>query len=185
MSNRVFYLENTGSNPNSKSGYFNKFYRMIELDNNKFLAEWGSIGKNPQGTKEYSMVDWYDIQTQKENKGYVFGNDPGNSTYNPAPQIPLPEKPAYDMKKVSDIKLKIRIVIELLAQKENGALHERAQEIYADFNADPGTFTPDKIKELNEIYNKFRVDKNQSIYTYSFDYIIIYIYNYKVNNVEW
>ena len=150
--NRVFYLENT-------EGTSNKFYRMIELDNNKFLAEWGSIGKNPQGTKEYSMNEWYDIQTQKENKGYIFGNDPGNSTHCGFPMTKV-EEPKYDMKKVSDIKLKIRIVVELLAQTENGALHERAQEIYAEFNDDPGTFTSDKLKELNEIYNKFRPDKN-------------------------
>ena len=160
MSKRVFYLENTGSNPKSKFGFYNKFYRMIELDNGKFLAEWGSIGKNPLGTKEYSMNEWYDIQTKKENKGYIFGNDPGNSTYLGFPLAkPEPPKIVYDGKKVSDVKLRIRMVVETLAQKENGALHERAQEIYANFCDDPGSFTPEKVKELNEIYNKYRVDK--------------------------
>jgi hypothetical protein len=161
MSNRVYYLENTNPNPKSKSGYYNKFYRMIELDNGKFLAEWGSIGKNPLGTKEYSMNEWHEIQTKKESKGYIFGNDPGNTTLLPQPiQSPQPVEPKHDMKKVSDVKLKIRMVVELLAQKENGALYERVQEIYGDFCNDPGTFTPDNVKELNEIYNKFRVEKD-------------------------
>jgi len=152
MSNRVFYFENT-------DGTSNKFYRMIELGNGKFLAEWGRINKNPLGTKEYSMNEWYDTQTKKANKGYVFGNDPGNSAYSPPPVIPEPEEPKYDGKKVSDVKLRIRMVVETLAQTENGALHERATEIYENFVNDPGTFTPERVKELNEIYNKYRVDK--------------------------
>ena len=160
MSNRVFYLENTSLN-NKTGKYHNKFYRMIEIGNGKFMAEWGSIGKNPLGTKEYSMNHWYMTQTKKEMKGYVFGNDPGNTNIHARPMPkPEPEEPLYDMKKVTDVKLRIRMVVELLLEKENGALHEKAQEIYDDFCKDPGTFTQSRVKELNEIYNKFRVDKN-------------------------
>ena len=75
-------------------------------------------------TKEYPMVDWYKIQTQKENKGYVFGNDPGNSTHCGFPTAKPEAKPEYDLNKVSDVKIRIRKVIELLAEKENGALYE-------------------------------------------------------------
>lgn len=168
MSNRVYYFENTTLNHNTGK-HHSKFYRMIELGNGKFLVEWGSIGKNPLGTKEYSMGEWYNIQTKKENKGYVFGNDPGNTTYQPQPvQSPQPVEPKYDTKKVSAIKLKIRMVVELLSEIDIPELEEnafqvnkqRVQGIYANFCDDPGTFTQEKAKELNEIYNKYRVDKN-------------------------
>jgi len=167
MLKRIYYFENTSYN--SKTGnHHNKFYRMIELDNGKFLAEWGSIGKNPLGTKEYSMNEWYNIQTKKENKGYIFGNDPGNTTciltkHSPASPTRIIH---YDLDKVNSVKNRIQMVIELLAEKDVSELEKpileidkyRVQGIYNEFNADPGTFTPTRIKEINEIYNRFRQD---------------------------
>jgi len=153
MSKRVYYFENTSYN--SKSGNrHNKFYRMIELDNGKFLAEWGSIGKNPLGTKEYSMNEWYDTQTKKENKGYIFGNDPGNTTHDPLPVRPSP--PKYDPEKVDSVKNRLGLVVDTLRQKENSDLHERVFTYYNEFLENPKTFTPTRIKEVNEIYNRFR-----------------------------
>jgi hypothetical protein len=157
MASRIYYLENTERNP--KTGkYHNKFYRMIELDNGTFLAEWGSIGKPPLGTKQYSMNEFYEIRTKKENKGYVFSNDPGNTTYgnnsNGAPKVE--PKPKYDPEKVDSVKKRLGLVVEILEQKENGGLYERVSEYYSEFLADPGTFTPERIEELNEIYNRFK-----------------------------
>ena len=153
MSKRVYYLENTSYN--SKTGkHYNKFYRMIELDNGKFLAEWGSIGKNPLGTKEYSMNDWYVIQDKKENKGYLFGNDPGSSTYIPLPV--RPSLPKHDSEKVDSVKNRLGLVVDTLRQKESGELYERVFDYYNEFLENPETFTPERIKELNEIYNRFR-----------------------------
>ena len=166
MSNRTFYLENTNPNPKSKKGEnHNKFYRMIELDNGKFLSEWGTIGKTPLGTQEYSMTNWHFIQTKKQRGGYVFATDLGNTTYTSPQSINPTSEPAskFSPKKVSSVKLRIRMVIELLNNvvPENCYdEYKRVQEIYLDFSENPETFTKEIIKELNEIYNKYRVDKD-------------------------
>jgi predicted DNA-binding WGR domain protein len=57
------YLENTFGN-------HNKFYRMYENRNKTFTAEWGKIGKDPQGIKDYPMSDWYNILDHKKSEGY-------------------------------------------------------------------------------------------------------------------
>ena len=153
MSKRVYYFENTSYN--SKSGNrHNKFYRMIELDNGKFLAEWGKIGKPPLVTKECSMNDWYDTQTKRENHGYIFGNDPGNTTH--VPLSVWPSLPKYDPEKVDSVKNRLGLVVDTLRQKESGELYERVFDYYNEFLENPETFTPERIKELNEIYNRFR-----------------------------
>jgi hypothetical protein len=154
-------MENTELN-NKTGKYHNKFYRMIELDNGKFLAEWGSIGKNPLGTKEYSMNEWHDIQGKKQTKGYVFATDPGNSTLN----VPTLD-PLYDPEKVEDIRGRIEKVMKTIDQPVILELAEdqkkdldRTNDIFIEFDNDPGTFTSKIAEELNEIYNKYRMDKN-------------------------
>jgi len=62
---KELYLENT-------TGKSNKYYRMTELNNGKFRAEWGRINAlNPLGTKDYQMVEWEATKKKKEKKGYI------------------------------------------------------------------------------------------------------------------
>lgn len=60
---KKIYLENT-------TGKHNKFYVMIEIPNNKWVAKYGRIGNAPQRC-EYGTSVWYRKYQEKLNKGYT------------------------------------------------------------------------------------------------------------------
>lgn len=49
----------------------NKFYRMIQLDNNNFKVEYGRIGNGGFQTASYDMNQWNKKLSEKTRKGYV------------------------------------------------------------------------------------------------------------------
>ena len=49
----------------------NKFYRLIQTDDNNFTAEYGRIGAGGFQTAHYDMNQWNKKMREKEKKGYV------------------------------------------------------------------------------------------------------------------
>jgi len=49
----------------------NKFYRLIQTDDNNFTAEYGRIGAGGFQTKHYDMNQWNKKSSEKEKKGYI------------------------------------------------------------------------------------------------------------------
>ena len=49
----------------------NKFWQVTDLKNGYWRAEWGRIGRPPQGTKDYFEGEMRKLIAEKLGKGYV------------------------------------------------------------------------------------------------------------------
>jgi len=63
---KSLYLVKVEPNANN-----NKFYRMIQTDNNNFTVEYGRIGAGGFQTTHYDMSQWNKKAKEKEKKGYA------------------------------------------------------------------------------------------------------------------
>ena len=143
LRSREIYLENTGPNPKSKSGWYNKFYRMTKYRNQDgWVANSGPIGK-PGVEHNYAQEKWSVKLNEKLNKGYEL-------IYDTSFDKSDTQQSGENVDKAKDA---IKNIDKVIAAINNHIIQNKLNTINKT-----DLMTANKIREAIESFNTFPVD---------------------------
>lgn len=151
--NQYVYLVKVEPNANN-----NKFYKMIQLDDNNFEVQYGRIGNSGYQSRRYLMSQWNKKLREKEKKGYV-----DQTRLVATPIIKVDEKKYLDIdnKSIAEIVLKL----QLMAQQAIKHNYTVSSKNVTKVMIDEAQILINKLNSIEEIeyFNKSLVDLFKTI----------------------